>query len=170
MIYYGDEAGMWGPSDPSDRMPMWWKDLEPFDEPAYSFNQQQFDFYQRAIAIRRKFEALQTGSFRPLLVDDAHGVYGFERHSADQTVCVVMNRSEKSMHVRVPMDSKSAFVDWLDDGQTEMAAADPNQPTGRPSITAKSTARALTAKDGAVELDLGAFGTTILASPEPNHP
>jgi glycosidase len=169
MIYYGDEAGMWSPSDPSDRMPMWWKDLEPFDEPTYSFNQQQFEFYQRAIAIRRKFEALQTGSFRPLLVDDAHGVYGFERQSADQSVCIVMNRSEKPVHVRVPIDSKSKFVDWLDDGQTEMAAADTNQPTGRPNIKTKSTARELTAKDGAIELELGAYGTAILAPLESNQ-
>ena len=27
MIYYGDEAGMWSPDDPSDRQPMIWKDL-----------------------------------------------------------------------------------------------------------------------------------------------
>ena len=50
MIYYGDEAGMWGPSDPSDRMPMWWKDLEPFDDPQCKFDQGQFDCYQRTIA------------------------------------------------------------------------------------------------------------------------
>ena len=28
MIYYGDEAGMWGAGDPDDRMPMIWKDLQ----------------------------------------------------------------------------------------------------------------------------------------------
>ena len=28
MIYYGDEAGMWGGHDPDDRMPMVWADLQ----------------------------------------------------------------------------------------------------------------------------------------------
>ncbi len=28
MIYYGDEAGMWGGHDPDDRMPMVWEDLK----------------------------------------------------------------------------------------------------------------------------------------------
>src|SRR5438067_10515192 len=28
MIYYGDEAGMWGATDPDDRMPMVWDDLK----------------------------------------------------------------------------------------------------------------------------------------------
>jgi len=27
IIYYGDEAGMWGGHDPDDRMPMVWEDL-----------------------------------------------------------------------------------------------------------------------------------------------
>ncbi len=28
MIYYGDEAGMWGATDPDDRQPMVWADLK----------------------------------------------------------------------------------------------------------------------------------------------
>ncbi len=170
MIYYGDEAGMWSPTDPSDRMPMWWKDLEPFDEPTYTFNQQQFDFYQRAIAIRRKLEALQIGSFHPLLVDDKHGVYAFERELDHQTVCVVMNRSDKPLRTEVPVDSKSDFVDWLDPQQTEIVMRDAGQPTSRSSIKVKSGAYTLTAKNGIVHLELDAYGTAILAPPESSHP
>ena len=31
MIYYGDEVGMWGPDDPSNRKPMLWPDLGPYE-------------------------------------------------------------------------------------------------------------------------------------------
>ena len=33
MIWYGDEAGMFGAGDPLDRKQMLWKDLEPYDNP-----------------------------------------------------------------------------------------------------------------------------------------
>jgi cyclomaltodextrinase / maltogenic alpha-amylase / neopullulanase len=170
MIYYGDEAGMWSPTDPSDRMPMWWKDLEPFDEPTYAFNQQQFDFYQRTIAIRQKLEALQTGSFHPLLIDDKHSLYAFARELNHQAVYVVMNRSEKSVRTKVPVDSKSIFVDWLDPQQTEIMPADAALPTNRPTIAAKSNLYTITANDGVIQLELGAYDTAILAPLEPNHP
>src|SRR2546430_4360427 len=77
MIYYGDEAGMWGPDDPSNRQPMVWKDLEPYEDPEVKFDPEVFGAYQRAIAVREKLEALQTGFFRPLVADDGAGVYGF---------------------------------------------------------------------------------------------
>ena len=32
MIYYGDEAGMWGANDPDCRKPMLWADLKYEDE------------------------------------------------------------------------------------------------------------------------------------------
>jgi glycosidase len=36
MIYYGDEAGMWGADDPSERKPMVWQDLTYEDERSHS--------------------------------------------------------------------------------------------------------------------------------------
>jgi hypothetical protein len=33
LVYYGDEAGMWGADDPSNRKPMLWEDLEPYAKP-----------------------------------------------------------------------------------------------------------------------------------------
>src|SRR5207244_2793755 len=72
MIYYGDEAGMWGGNDPDDRLPMIWDDLkfapqsidprgtqrQP-DEVA--FDRDLFAFYKSAIEFRRKHEALRRG-------------------------------------------------------------------------------------------------------------
>ncbi len=81
MIYYGDEAGMWGAGDPDDRMPMVWKDLtyepqaidprgkERTPDPV-QFDEDLFDFYKTAIGLRRKHEALNHGDFSVVATDD----------------------------------------------------------------------------------------------------
>ncbi len=61
MIYYGDETGMWGPDDPSNRQPMVWRDLEPYDNPQVKFDPQIFATYRRAIAARRS--VARTGAW-----------------------------------------------------------------------------------------------------------
>jgi len=82
MVYYGDEAGMWGGTDPDDRQPMVWKDLEPYDDPEVTFQQDLFDCYVRLIAIRRRFAALQTGFMRTLAADDARSILIYSRDLA----------------------------------------------------------------------------------------
>src|SRR5262249_27360020 len=37
MVYYGDEAGMWGGDDPDDRKPMLWGDTTYADEGSHPF-------------------------------------------------------------------------------------------------------------------------------------
>ena len=62
MVYYGDEAGMWGGDDPCDRLPMVWDDLkydaqasDPLgasrEADAVSVDAELLDFYRRAIAL-----------------------------------------------------------------------------------------------------------------------
>jgi glycosidase len=143
MIYYGDEAGMWSPDDPSNRMPMWWKDHEPFDNPQFKFNEEQFAHYQRAIAIRNKFPALRSGFFRPILIDDARGVYAFVRELSNEQVYVLLNRSNRPTVVEVPIEARDGNVflqNWMDPDQAELTEA-ANAPDGRPSIVAKPGAR-----------------------------
>ena len=68
MIYYGDEAGMWGANDPCCRKPMIWKDLS-YDDEAYlpdgskrtnpdtvAFNQELYNHYRKLIHIRNSHE------------------------------------------------------------------------------------------------------------------
>lgn len=116
MIYYGDEAGMWGANDPDCRKPMVWDDLHYRDE-AYlpdgslnakpdrvAFDHDLFAWYQKLIAIRRGSDALQLGAFKTLLTDDAHGIYSFLRSQGPQQVVVVLNNSQsgRTCHVSVP--------------------------------------------------------------------
>src|SRR5690606_13358987 len=69
MTYYGDEAGMWGPDDPSNRQPFPWPDRAPYGA-GVGFSSDIFTFFQRVIAIRNALPALQRGQFRSVLADD----------------------------------------------------------------------------------------------------
>jgi glycosidase len=167
MIYYGDEAGMWSPDDPSDRMPMWWKDREPFDEPDYQFNQDEFDAYQRAIAVRQQFVQLQTGSFHSVLIDDARGIYGFARGDGPQTVYVVINRSPVAAELWLPVEGTVPLVDWLDARSTELMPAAVDAAQSRPTLRLKTTAQKYSVDQGTIHLSLAAYGSAILTAQEP---
>jgi glycosidase len=159
MIYYGDEAGMWGASDPSDRMPMIWKDLEPYDDPQETFKQDVFDRYQRLIAIRRQLEALQLGFAHTLVADDEDGVYAFSRDLANQHVCVVVNRSDAVRRQRVrfgPGDRDVPLLNWLDPREAQLSDDSAAGTDYRPQIMPL---------DGAAPATVAHHGVAILTLP-----
>jgi cyclomaltodextrinase / maltogenic alpha-amylase / neopullulanase len=94
MVWYGDEVGMWGAEDPSDRKPMLWKDLEPYQNPEDTVNENLLAHYQKLIAIRNQHETLQTGEFQTLLTDDKDNVYAFRRKGKESIVVVLNNSPE----------------------------------------------------------------------------
>lgn len=113
MLYYGTEAGMWGADDPDDRKPMVWPDLTYEDETHHplpdrirprdpvAFDHELFAFYRDAIALRRGSEALRRGDFRVLLADDARNLFAFARSLGEETVVVVLNRSDEAHSLRI---------------------------------------------------------------------
>ncbi len=160
MIYYGDEVGMWSPDDPSDRMPMVWKDLEPYDDKQVKFDDAVFKTYQRAIAVRRALPELQTGYMHPVYADDATGVIAFDRDLDGRDAVVIVNRSAQPRTVTVPAPS-DRVVDWMDDRTTELDDAD-----GRPLAKLKPTAPHLEAKAGKIRVTVRPWGTAVLAAPQ----
>ncbi len=104
LIYYGDEVGMWGADDPTNRKPMLWKDLEPYEKPEENHVMDaQLDFYRRAIALRNDHPALRIGTLETLVCDDAADVWAFARSSPDERLIVVLNASGHPRTVQVPM-------------------------------------------------------------------
>ncbi|MBU0640982.1 MAG: alpha-glucosidase C-terminal domain-containing protein [Planctomycetes bacterium] len=104
MVYYGDEAGMWGADDPTCRKPMLWKDLEPYDKPEDNHVMaEHLDFYHQAIALRNAHPALRTGGFETLLTDDEADVWVFARDGAGEQLIVALNASSAPQEVQVPL-------------------------------------------------------------------
>ncbi len=112
MIFYGDEAGMWGADDPTCRKPMLWQDLEPYEKPEEnSVITEHLAHYQKAIALRNAHPALRTGLFETLLVDDERDVWAFLRSDANEQLVVALNASDKprEISVKLPKGSPSAW-------------------------------------------------------------
>jgi glycosidase len=160
MIYYGNEAGMWSPDDPSNRQPMVWKELEPYDDLQVKFDQRHFEFYQRVIAIRAALEPLRLGFFRPVLIDDARNIYAFARELDQKVVYVVINRNDSPATVELPVNGVTGFIDWMDAESVEV-----KQDSGaRPAPSPRSGARQISSNGGKLTVELKPFGTAILAA------
>lgn len=113
MVYYGDEAGMWGADDPCNRLPMVWDDLE-FDSQAtdplnrsrevdeVAFNSELHDFYRRAVHLRREHPALSHGTFKPLTADDDAKFFAFEREWKGKKILVALNRGDATFSWEIP--------------------------------------------------------------------
>jgi glycosidase len=133
MIYYGDEAGMWGANDPCCRKPMLWHDLNYADETlqadgsrravpdAVAFDADLFAHYKRLIAVRQALPALREGSYQTLLVDDDRDVIAFARRSATQKVIVAVNRSAMAQSVNLGIAGGASWIDVLDDTRVHSA-------------------------------------------------
>jgi glycosidase len=106
MVYYGDEAGMWGGDDPDCRKPMVWQDLNyepevshPFNKPRPKddviFNQILFDWYKKLISIRKDNPVLALGDINFFLIDDENEILGYERAFGDDKIIVILNNQNK---------------------------------------------------------------------------
>lgn len=115
MIYYGTEAGMWGAGDPDDRKPMVWPDYDYEPEKGHpmgkerppddnNFDRKLFRWYQKLGEIRNGHLALQTGTFRPLNIDDEKHMFAFARVLNRQKFAIIaLNRSGRSQNMRIPL-------------------------------------------------------------------
>ncbi|MCX6150477.1 MAG: glycoside hydrolase family 13 protein [Ignavibacteriales bacterium] len=129
MIYYGDEAGMWGANDPCCRKPMVWEDnkyedeiflpdqTKKFNPDKVEFNKDIFKHYKKLIEIRNSLPVLQLGDFHTVLADNKNEVYVFSRNYESQKVIVVINNSRLKKSVRIPVTIKEEYYDVLNGEQ-----------------------------------------------------
>ena len=104
MVYYGDEAGMWGSDDPNNRKPMLWEDLQPYADPDMHVMPDHLDFYRRAMALRHAHPALRRGTIETVLLDDEQDVWVFLREFEGDRVLVALNAGSEPAHITLPDD------------------------------------------------------------------
>ncbi len=151
-IYYGDEAGMFGANDPTDRKPMLWKDLQPYDNPQDAVMDDVWSHYARVIAIRNTYTALRTGLYQPLFTDDANDIFAFTRTRSNDVVAVVMNNSaeDRTVDVPVPFQNDARVIDVLN-APAELYDA-PMPDLGFPQFPSSATVRAIRVSLNAVAM------------------
>ncbi|MBX0290340.1 glycoside hydrolase family 13 protein [Hymenobacter sp. HSC-4F20] len=122
MIFYGDEAGLWGSNDPDCRKPMLWaeKAYEPethnpdqtkHDPDPVGFNPELFAWYQKFIGLRRQHPALRLGTFTTVATDDAQKLYAFRRQHGPDDVLVIFNRGNQAATFTNAVLSKNKYRD-----------------------------------------------------------
>ena len=89
-LYYGDEAGVCGWTDPDNRR-------------TYPWGHENFEileFYREAIAIHRQHKVFKTGSYKPLVEQRDLLCYG--RFDMDNAAFVLINTSDTDKTVSIP--------------------------------------------------------------------
>ena len=90
-IYYADEAGQVGWTDPDSRRTYPWG----------SENKELIEFHKSAIALRKKIHCLKKGSIKKLDAGNGFIIYG--RFAADDIAAVVINCTDGEMNLSVPV-------------------------------------------------------------------
>ncbi len=163
-IWYGDEVGMWGASDPADRQPMIWKDLEPYDAPGVRVHERVLQFYRQAIATRRQLKALQLGFYGQLLARRRRDTFVFYRSLGSQNVYIAINRSAREQLVRIPIfkaDRDHHLLNYLNPRQMRLQFPPAADTTGRPVLIKAGTGYWIGGK--VLTLDLRPWSTVVLA-------
>ncbi len=115
MIYYGTEAGMWGPDDPGDRQPMVWPGMKfdpqqigppggPRKSYTVEFDRDLYAFYRAAAWLRRQHSALRRGTIQFLDTDGEAEFLAFRRSDATETLLVGLNRGDAEYPWQVPLE------------------------------------------------------------------
>ncbi|MCS7053835.1 MAG: alpha-amylase family glycosyl hydrolase, partial [Ignavibacterium sp.] len=93
IIYYGDEIGMTGASDPDNRRMM------KFDEQLNSYEKKTFEDVSKLIHIRKNHPALRYGDFLTLKADE--NFYSFIRSDMNERILVVLNKNYNEQEIKI---------------------------------------------------------------------
>jgi 4-alpha-glucanotransferase len=100
-VYYGDEVGLEGYSDPYNRGTYPWG-LE---------DNIILDWYKKIIRLRQEYEVLQSGDFSSFYAEP--DVYGFSRSWGDEKITVLLNRhTEQERNVKYSLCVKDSIVEY----------------------------------------------------------
>ncbi len=141
-IYYGDEVGVTGGSDPDNRRTYPWADK------GGSPDLDMYNHFRTIIGIRMAHPALRGGDVSTLLMDDADRMYSYIRWDASERIVVVLNNdiNGASHSATIPVSSHLA------DGTLLTDLLDPNY--------------AVTVSDGSINVSSVAalWGRVLVAS------
>ncbi|MCL2838301.1 MAG: glycoside hydrolase family 13 protein [Oscillospiraceae bacterium] len=104
-IYYGDEIGMQGLSDPLNRATMKWSDGDS----------ELLKYYRCLTKIRRERDVLRRGEYKTVYAQD--GVFAFVRFNESEKILCIVNRDNEDREVRLDPDCEKLVS--LIDGAVE---------------------------------------------------
>jgi cyclomaltodextrinase / maltogenic alpha-amylase / neopullulanase len=101
-IYYGDEVGLEGGKDPECRGAF------PWDPANWKGDLQSW--VKELVTLRKLNTSLRRGDYSRVLLKEEKGIYAFTRTLGEEKTLVVMNVSDESQDVQIPVQS----LNWQD--------------------------------------------------------
>ncbi|MCD7854327.1 MAG: glycoside hydrolase family 13 protein [Clostridiales bacterium] len=90
-VYYGDEAGLTGWTDPDNRRPYPWGKED----------KEILSFYKKMIALHKKHECFKTGSLDYLFMQ--YGIIAYGRFNKYESAVVFLNNNDHEMEIEIPV-------------------------------------------------------------------
>ena len=90
-LYYGDEAGVCGWTDPDSRRTYPWGRED----------HELLNFYKEMIRIHRSYDALKTGSIKFLAGD--HAIIAYGRFNRDEKIVTIVNNDDVPRNIDIPV-------------------------------------------------------------------
>ena len=140
-LYYGDEAGQVGFTDPDNRRTYPWGQED----------QELIRFYKEMIAVHRRFPVLAMGSLKFLHHD--YNVLSYGRFNQEEQVIVVINNRNERVHVEIPV--------WLT-GINRSSVAKLTQVFATDAVGFSSEEKEIEAPAGILEMDLLPLSGVVL--------
>ncbi len=98
-LYYGDEVGVTGFTDPDNRRTFPWGHE----------NYELLDFYKLAIRIHKRYDALRYGSIK--LIYSEYGILVYSRFTENQKIIVIINNNNESRKLLIPVWNINSYDD-----------------------------------------------------------
>ncbi len=109
-VYYGDEVGLTGDTDPDDRRPFPWNNMDSALR----------SHYKKLIGARNAYSFLRTGSFDRLYTHNDNGTYAYGRKNLTGAAVVAVNNSDSAHELVIPvagyLPEGSVLTDKLNGG------------------------------------------------------
>ena len=138
-LYYGDEAGVCGFTDPDNRRTYPWGNED----------KELIAFHKEMIRIHKESDAFRTGSLK--ILGTKRDVLAYARFQGEDRYVVVVNNSEKGSEIKVPVWQAEVPVD----GTMKMLVY-----TGEEGYSIEEKEHPV--KEGIVKLELGAHCAVVL--------
>lgn len=125
MIYYGDEAGMWGANDPDCRKPMLWQDMQYAPEKYLSdgtlsggmdpvtVDTALLNYYRALGTLHAQNDALKTGALTVMYANNRKQVLVYSRTLQESNFIIVMNKSNRNQRIRIAGNDSSYYLTYF---------------------------------------------------------
>ena len=110
MIYYGDEIGMYGGSDPDNRRTMIWEERENGEKP----DKDLYNYYSKLAEIREKEEVLINGDLSFIVPQDSRQAVILVRENENEKIYTVINAWDRKQKISFKLpENKSTIKDLI---------------------------------------------------------